>query len=81
MALPFASAVHGRRPANPNNWVMDRSNRPLGRGNTENELAAAMYANNNVQGGIQYAGGLANLGDMAVGGRNPALQGPALAPA
>jgi hypothetical protein len=44
MALPFASALHGKRPVDPNAWVMDRSNRPLGRGNTEGELAAGMYA-------------------------------------
>ncbi len=47
MRLPFASAVHGKRPRDPENWTMDRSNRPLGRGNTEGELAMGMYANEN----------------------------------
>ena len=45
MALPFASAKHGRRPAQRSEWVMDRSTRPLGRGNDENRLADGMYAN------------------------------------
>lgn len=43
MALPFASAIHGRRPNDPANWTMDRSSRPLGRGNTEQQLAEGMY--------------------------------------
>ena len=43
MALPFASAGHGRRPANPADWTLERENRPLGRGNTEQQLAEGMY--------------------------------------
>ena len=44
LRLPFASAQHGRRPLNVDNWTMDRSNRPLGTGNTEQQLARGMYA-------------------------------------
>lgn len=44
LRLPFTSATHGRRPDDARNWTMDRSNRPLGRGNTEQELARGMYA-------------------------------------
>jgi hypothetical protein len=43
LRLPFASAQHGRRPTNPDNWTMDRRYRPLGSGNTEQELARGMY--------------------------------------
>lgn len=44
LRLPYTSATHGRRPADPDNWTMDRSNRPLGRGNTNQALAAGMYS-------------------------------------
>ena len=43
LALPYASAGHGRRPVNPADWTMERENRPLGRGNTEQQLAEGMY--------------------------------------
>lgn len=43
MALPYASAGHGRRPVNPADWTMERENRPLGKGNTELALAEGMY--------------------------------------
>ena len=44
MGLPFRSATHGRRPAPGTDWTMDRSSRPLGRGNVDLDLAQAMYA-------------------------------------
>ena len=43
MYFPFASAQSGRKPDNARNWSMDRAGRPLGRGNTEQELARGMY--------------------------------------
>lgn len=71
MALPFASAVHGRRPANPADWTMDRSGRPLGEGNTEGELAAGMYANARPAQPLpgRFLAGAANENDPRVGGR------------
>jgi hypothetical protein len=68
MALPFASAVHGRQPANPAQWQMNRENRPLGQGNNERSLAAGMYANARLGGG-DFLGGAANENDAPVGGR------------
>ena len=41
--LPFARAQHGRRPIDPNQWAFNRENRPLGKGNTPQELARGMY--------------------------------------
>ena len=45
LRLPYASARHGKRPRddNPDNWAVSRENRPMGRGNTEGELASGMY--------------------------------------
>lgn len=49
MALPFASAKHGRKPPSINgrpgadSWTISRAGRPLGRGNTEQALAEGMY--------------------------------------
>lgn len=43
MRLPYASAVHGNRPRNPNNWTLERENRALGSGNNIEALAAGMY--------------------------------------
>lgn len=75
MALPFASAVHGRRPGRPTDWVVSRANRPLGDGNTEGELAHAMYGNPGyaVPGSIgpfrrRFMGGVSD-GGAPVGGR------------
>jgi len=46
MGLPYASAKHGRRPAAPGpggTWSVDRSEQPLGQGNSEQALARGMY--------------------------------------
>lgn len=68
MALPFASAVHGRRPNTPADWTMNREGRPLGNGNTEGELAAGMYANPETVGRRPFLGGRNQPGDAPVGG-------------
>lgn len=46
MNLPFASAQFGKRPSRdrPRDWTIDRTTRPLGNGNTEQQLARGMYA-------------------------------------
>lgn len=69
MALPFASARHGRRPGPGQKWELNRSGRPLGKGNTENELAAAMYANDRPGPDDRFIGGASRAGDALVGGR------------
>ena len=43
MRLPFASARYGKRPQDPAHWTLNRANRPLGSGNTEQQLAEGMY--------------------------------------
>ena len=50
MRLPYASAKHGARPSSgtPDGWSIDRSNRPLGRGNDLSSLAKGMYDNKTI---------------------------------
>jgi len=43
LRLPFASAQTGHKPTDPENWTINRENRPLGKGNTPQELARGMY--------------------------------------
>ena len=80
LRLPFASAQHGRRPQNPDNWTLNRENRPLGMGNTEPELATAMYGNqadNNVR---NYVGGQAGarVDPFYGGGPRGGIGGPSV---
>jgi hypothetical protein len=45
LRFPFASAKYGRRPAgeNPNTWAYSRANRPMGQGDTPQQLARGMF--------------------------------------
>jgi hypothetical protein len=58
LRLPFASAITGHKPANPNNWTINRENRPLGNGNTPQELARGMYGTRTPLGALGSAGRL-----------------------
>jgi hypothetical protein len=44
MGLPFTSATIGKRPTTGGGaWVLDRTNRPLGRANQSEQMAATMF--------------------------------------
>ena len=46
LRLPFASAQHGRRPANPADWTLDDTSQPLSGQRSTAELADGMYNRN-----------------------------------
>jgi len=79
LRLPFASAQHGRRPANADNWTMDRSNRPLGKGTTEQLMARGMYDAKDATGDAVMRTGTAptNLGRNFFAGGGLNNRGPA----
>lgn len=73
MYLPFASATHGKRPVDMENWTLERAGRPLGRGNDENSLAQGMYMNPIASTYPLGAAGRASRGGLLNGlGGNPA---------